>query len=370
MSGFFDEAKEQSIVKATIVSKYFWAWAKVIIPNARARPGKIAYIDLFAGPGRYKDGTKSTPIRILEQASKDDDMRKMLVTYFNDVDADNSHSLQSAIDQLPGIQSLKYPPVVQSEEIGEEIVKTFEQANLIPTLLFVDPWGYKGLSLRLVNSVLKDWGCDCIFFFNYNRINMGLGNEIVEKHMNALFGKERADALRTKLADLPAAERELGIVEAIAEALKEMGGKYVLPFTFRNDGGTRTSHHLIFVSKHFKGYEIMKEIMARESSSAEQGVPSFEYSPATERQPMLFELTRPLDELEGMLLEHFAGKQTTMEQVYQEHNVGRRYVKSNYKEALRNLEASGKIIANPPAQQRPKRKGEVTFADRVIVRFS
>ena len=23
---------------------------------------KIAYIDLFAGPGRYKDGTKSTPL--------------------------------------------------------------------------------------------------------------------------------------------------------------------------------------------------------------------------------------------------------------------------------------------------------------------
>lgn len=26
---FFEETKEQSLVKSTIVSKYFWAWAKV-----------------------------------------------------------------------------------------------------------------------------------------------------------------------------------------------------------------------------------------------------------------------------------------------------------------------------------------------------
>jgi hypothetical protein len=32
---FFDESKEQSLVKSAIVSKYFWAWAKVIMPRSR-----------------------------------------------------------------------------------------------------------------------------------------------------------------------------------------------------------------------------------------------------------------------------------------------------------------------------------------------
>ena len=31
---FFDEQKEQSLVKARIVEKYFRAWAKVIIPTS------------------------------------------------------------------------------------------------------------------------------------------------------------------------------------------------------------------------------------------------------------------------------------------------------------------------------------------------
>jgi len=49
---FFTESSEQSRVKTAIVSKYFWAWAKVVMPSAkRYADNKIAYIDLFAGPG-------------------------------------------------------------------------------------------------------------------------------------------------------------------------------------------------------------------------------------------------------------------------------------------------------------------------------
>jgi len=306
---FFEESREQSIVKATIVSKYFWAWAKVIMSTAKRRGGKIAYLDLFAGPGRYQDGTKSTPLLILQQAIADPDMRNMLVTVFNDKDEKHARELESAIKALVGIETLRYRPVVLNEEVGSEMVKQFQATKLVPTLFFVDPWGYKGLSLQLVNSVLKDWGCDCVFFFNYNRISMGLSNPLVEDHMNSLFGKPRANALRPKLEGLTADDREFMIVEELCRALESSGERrYVLPFRFLNDQATRTSHHLIFVSKHFRGYEIMKSIMAKESSKRDQGVPSFEYNPADERFPRLFDLTAPLDELEDRLLDYFAGK--------------------------------------------------------------
>jgi len=371
MSGnsFFDESQEQSQVKAAIVAKYFWVWAKVIIPSQKSWGNKIAYIDLFAGPGRYKDGTRSTPLLILERAVRDPDIREMLITLFNDRDSNNTQTLSQAIELIPDITSLKYKPEVYNEEVGEEIVKMFEQMRLVPTLFFVDPWGYKGLSLRLINSVLKNWGCDCIIFFNYNRINMGLHNEAVEEHMNALFGKERGDKLRQQLEPLRPFERELTIIEALVEAIKEMGGQYVLPFRFKNARGNRTSHHLIFVSKDVKGYGIMKEIMTKESSSTEQGVPSFEYNPATRSQSLLFELSRPLDDLEGMLLDCFAGQTMTMIEIYDQHNVGKRYIKSNYKNVLSKLEAQGKIRTSPSAEMRKKRNGEPTFGDKVIVTF-
>jgi hypothetical protein len=38
---FFDESSEQSQVKTAIVTKYFKAWAKVMLPRVE----RIAYID-------------------------------------------------------------------------------------------------------------------------------------------------------------------------------------------------------------------------------------------------------------------------------------------------------------------------------------
>ena len=55
----------------------------------------------------------------------------------------------------------------------------------------------------------------------------------------------------------------------------------------------------------------MKDIMARGVSSAEQGVPFFEYNPIDAidawKKQFLFQLSRPLDDLGDMLLDTFAG---------------------------------------------------------------
>lgn len=359
-------------MKTAIVSKYFDAWANVMIPVVKKGPAKrIAYLDLFAGPGRYKDGTTSTPLKILEKAISNSDLSQMLVTIFNDKDADNAKALERAVNQLAGIEKLKHRPEIRNNEVGEEMVKEFASVKLVPTLFFVDPWGYKGLSLQLVNSVLKDWGCDCIFFFNYNRINMGLTNPMVQRHMAALFGDERTEHLRKKLEPLSSADREATIVEELCDALgaqqmsRSQPKRYVLPFGFRNDAGTRTSHHLTFVSKHPRGYEIMKEIMAKESSLHEQGVASFQYSPADVRFPVLFELNRPLDDLQDLLLEHFAGQTLSMNAVYERHNVGRPFISKNYKDALKALEDKDSIVCDPPKAKR--RSG--TFGPDVKVTF-
>jgi hypothetical protein len=194
---------------------------------------------------------------------------------------------------------------------------------------------------------------------------MGLNNEAVEEHMNALFGQQRADQLRPRLLTQSPSERELTIVEELSHALKDNGKRFVLPFRFKNESGKRTSHHLIFVSKHFKGYEIMKGIMSKESSSDSQGVSSFEYNPADKRQPLLFDLSRPIDDLADMLLEAFAGQTLTMQEIYQQHNVGTPYIARNYKEVLQKLELEGRIIANPSAATRKKN----TFGDQVLVTF-
>lgn len=362
---FFEERSDQSEVKARIVQKYFFAWANVIMPTAERRDRKIAYIDLYAGPGRYRDGAASTPLLVLQHAIAHPKMRQMLVALFNDKDENNTATLEKEIASLPGVSNLKFYPSVMCGEVDQDAETYFTETRIIPSFSFIDPFGYKGLSLKIIKGVIKDWGCDCVFFFNYNRINAGINNPVVEKHMNALFTEERANHLRATLTGKSPALREAAILEALVEEIRSLGGKYVLPFTFSRESSSRTSHKLIFVSKHFRGYDIMKGVMAKESSTLEQGVASFRYSPADETMPYLFPLTRPLDELREQLLRTYAGQTWTRDGLYEDHSVNTPYVKSNYNELLQKLEGEGVISVS--SEKANRRKG--TYADHVKITF-
>jgi len=68
-----------------------------------------------------------------------------------------------------------------------------------PSFIFADPCGYKGLSLRLIASALKPFGNDCIFFLNYNRINMKISYAVMNESINAFFETARADQIRKEI---------------------------------------------------------------------------------------------------------------------------------------------------------------------------
>lgn len=160
------------------------------------------------------------------------------------------------------------------------------------------------------------------------------------------------------------------VVQELCDALRQNGSRFVLPFRFKNDNGSRTSHHLIFLSKNFRGYEIMKEIMAKESSDTKGGVANFEYNPRDMhyRQGTLFDLlSRPLDDLQGVLIEQYAGRTIGFLELYEEHSVDRPYIKKNYKEVLRTMFDTGLISAVNLKTNKPPRKG--SFSDEMRITF-
>ena len=364
---FFDKQTRASKLKSDIVSKYFSTWANVM---ASQPTGKIAYLDLFSGPGRYEDGNPSTPLFIIEKTLAHFNLSvcKKMALAFNDSDKDNIEKLKEEIANYPGIEKLEYEPITFNLEIGEDIVKHFENIAQIPTLSFIDPWGYRGLSLSLIRALVKDWGCDCIFFFNYRRINPGIENPALRKPISLLFTRDVLEDLRVEVQSKSPYLREKIILRKVEQVFKEWGMKFVLPFTFKNKRGTRTTHYLIFVTKHPLGYNIMKEIMGRASSCHPQGVPSFEYNPAAAKRAeyQLFELEKPLDELKEILLDDFAGMTIKMQEIFDKHHFGKRYIEKNYKKALLELEAQNKIKTN--REKRRARKG--TFPADMIVTFN
>jgi three-Cys-motif partner protein len=362
---FFRESTEASRVKAEIISKYFSAWATVVSRTTRGE--RIAYVDLFAGRGRYDDGTPSTPLLVLERAIRDPIVREMLVPIFND--RDHAAALRAEIAALPDIGKLKHRPQVDHVDVCEQTAEVFRTISLVPTLAFIDPWGYRGLSRELIQALLKDWGCDCVFFFNYNRINMGLSNQKVARHIEAIFGPAWFSELRDEVPGLRPVRRQRAVLRALKKGLRELGSDYVRPFRFLTPNG-RTSHYLIFVTKGFKGVEIMRDVMAGMSSSQVDGVASFTYDPRPRDEAQLeISPVSPLDELKEKIVQQLPGRTVTVRQLFERHSGDGPYTLKNYQEALRRLEAGGAArITRPSGRQLYAGKATMPENARVTIR--
>jgi three-Cys-motif partner protein len=346
---FFDTPTIASIKKHRIVSNYFGAWANIVLPQTMTHERKLMYVDLFSGPGRYHDGTPSTPLLILQHAINTSTLCDTLQAVFNDENRTFIAELQQHVAALPGIERLRYKPAFRNCTINRDIVPRIQKIN-VPTLFFADPWGYDGVSIDLIQAALLHWGSDFLFFFNYNRINMNLTSDVMNEPINEFFTPERAQQLRQTVAGLRPALREQAILNAMKDAIKSLRAR-TERFTYRNETGTRSTHHLMIASKHREGIARFKEISAKESTRFDDGVPSLEHNPGTDpAQGMLFS---PLVQLENELITTFAGKANlTPEQIYHEHHNGKPYVLKNYRQAILNLEANGAVTVDPPRAAR------------------
>jgi three-Cys-motif partner protein len=353
---FFETQHTPSQVKSAIASDYFEPWSRIM--TKRARQSVIGYADLFAGRGRFEDGSESTPMFIARKAVAEPGLRNALKTFFNDKDPDEIRGLQQEIAGIPGIERLVHAPRFSHEAVSPDIAGRLLEFRVIPTFLFADPFGYMGISLKLLRLVLENQKSEALIFFNTNRINAGISNEFVREHIDALFGPKRAEAVRAKVAGLHGDDRERIILDSFQEGLKAIGFPYVLRFRFLSRTADRTSHHLVHCSRHPLAEKIMKEVMDRYSVKSFDGVPLFEIPQADFGQQSLFEEPLPPVDLAQELLGRFSAQTLTLPDVMLRHSPGTPYIERNYRAALFYLIDQGKVTCNPPADEMPLRKGK------------
>ncbi len=365
---FFEAQLPPSKIKALIVSDYFLAWSRII----RGDLTKIGYLDFYSGPGKYGDGSDSTPLLILKHALKDPVLTKILVTFFNDLETEKIDKLKEHIYALPNIGTLKFQPMFRNLKVDKDVELELAKTKLIPTLVFIDPYGYKGLSLSFIGHAIKDWGCDCILFFNYNRINAAITNPAFTENINALFGKEVAENLRNVIPKIKPDKREEKIMETFAQCLQKVQGFYSIKFKFYQKHKCKTSHFLILITKNVKGYSLMKEVMHKFSDKIDN-VASFEYNPVgrpTVINTLFGPSYDPIGKLGNQLLESFKGKTITMKEIYIANNIGKPYIAANYKSALLRLEDEGKIKTVPERSKRKPHLGKPSMGDNVVITFN
>lgn len=350
--GFFDNApRDSSRVKRQIVIEYFDYYMRVM-----ARNGKTAgYVDLFAGPGIYGGGEESIPIIICKQVVSDPRLRASVKLWFNEGDPGNFEELKANIAAVDGIATLANMPRITSHVISESFGSRL-RAMRTPSFIFADPCGYKGLSLRLIASALKPFGNDCVFFLNYNRINMKINYAVMNESINGFFEAARADQVREEIRSIQSPQaREDVILAAVTKALKEDADAHSLTFGFRTREGGGTSHHLIYATKNAKAQNQMKRIYTKASSDQADGVGSLDYDPR-DAEPRTISLFSPMEEVRQRLMQVFAGRTLTFDEIIQA-EADTRFTDTAYRNALLELETEARVTVNPPADQRRLQPG-------------
>jgi three-Cys-motif partner protein len=371
---FFSAQRNASAIKTKIVVDYFGVWANIM--KRATRSGKIAYFDFYSGPGTYDDLTESTPLQIMRTILGDEQLRKITLTIFEDKSPDAVHSLSRGLSALEGIASLAHEPSIsEGESMRKQVEEVFKTQAIIPTFMFLDPFGYAGLTRELMQAILKDWGCEIVFYFNFNRINGALRNPKVRSHMDKLFGRERVGNAQATLNDAPdEATRERIVLGALREALYDIGAKHVLAYGFRKTTGA-LGHHLVFATKNSSpAQRIMKDIMSRASSVIDaDGVGSFEFNPAHDGSVLLIDQDKPpMMQLCDDLLETFRGQALTVTQVYEHHNETTPFTLKNYQDALRILAYDRRAVTVARGELMPLTRANVSnrhMSDKYTITF-
>ncbi|WP_037845769.1 three-Cys-motif partner protein TcmP [Streptomyces sp. NRRL F-6628] len=149
-SPFFVSKKAAAVLKHAILDKYVVPFASKV--GKYAPDGRVVYLDGYAGPGRYDDGTPGSPALILESAAAIADFRK-LDCYFIEKNRKNFQSLSQLVAEARG-QGLAAHAL--QGRVERHLDHVLEAAQGSPLFAFLDPFGlgitFEALTERIFGS--------------------------------------------------------------------------------------------------------------------------------------------------------------------------------------------------------------------------
>jgi three-Cys-motif partner protein len=256
------EADPHTLAKIEIMRGYLRLWFTILGPSFK----HLAYIDGFAGPGRYSNSTEGSPVAALEAAMAAIAAKKELESVqfsflFVEKREDFVESLRSVIS------AINHPPNIKiSIEQGLFADKAHQYlsrpgADKIPAFAFVDPFGATGVPFNIIGNLLSRRSCELLLNLDSDGIARVLAAQDSQKNqenLTSLFGDDSWRNLNRGLSQSALSAQILDLYKTKLRALPNV--KYVFTFTMNSRNG-KLNYHLLFASQHHLGLEKMKEAM-------------------------------------------------------------------------------------------------------------
>ena len=346
---YYDECTEHKKVKSEIASAYLFPWANIVGQHAK----ELHYLDLFSGRGEFKDKSPATPLhvfdKIQEASIKIPWLLDILQVSFYEGKKAYYDVLLKSLKSHNVYSRLKHEPLIKPQKIDAKFIAEISGQIKDATYSFIDPYGYSDISLDLIDGVSKNWGCDCLFYLSISGLVRNIQDPEKEESVTQFFGANALKRVKQSIAIKPE-QIPLSkiIMSEIKNSLRSGSRKYrVIEYCVEFDNVRRESHYLMFISKHKRGFEIMRDIMLKRGILDNQGYPFLGFSTTMKEDQIQTELPLPSNSqltFSKRLLADFAKNEIKVEALL-ENCLEREYplADAHVRKLLRFLEIEGKV---------------------------
>ena len=352
--------------KHDILRSYLGGWFPKLTLGGKKR---VLFLDGFAGRGRYNSGEDGSPLIALKTLLEHSHFRMMadreFVFVFIEGTPANAQELEQVIEDFKR-ERAPWPANVKTQVYDSTFEDTAaaligylqeQKASLAPTFAFIDPFGFKGMRMSTIATLLNHPSCEVFINFMIMYVNRFLEQEYMGANMNELFGLD----VPSILAGHDIGTRVSHLHDVYARQLEAVGGfPYVQSFAMKNEHGN-IEYYLFHGTRSTDGVALMKYSMWKLDPL---GHFTFDDRSVSDQLDLGVGAGPDLRPLRAQVLQEFAGRRNvSTAEIKHFANVGTLYLPTHLTKVLRDLHKVEGLIAvhrpHPHAQ----------FADGVTVDF-
>jgi three-Cys-motif partner protein len=261
-------AEAHTKAKIAILKSYLHAWFRILALSRRDQT--ILYVDGFAGPGYYTNHEEGSPLAAVAAAqSTIADLGAQFIARglhcaFIEKDSVRYGILKEALAPHFGQPKLGLSHhhcefVDGIERVRQEVPGPFQGQG--PLFIFADPFGGTGIPLCTFASCMGGGASELLINLDADGIGriFQADNPNRDEQLTDLFGDESWRQTLNQGDPLP--QLSLKILNLYKLRLRTLPGvKHLWSFAMRG-AQDNINYHLVFVTKHSRGLEKMKEAM-------------------------------------------------------------------------------------------------------------
>ena len=323
-----------SAAKHEILRRYLGAWLAILGHGKGGRQwNQLILADGFAGRGEYMEGEPGSPRIMFDRAVQvvEDGHAKQVWIRCSEANSNNFGHLTKVCEGLQHDKVRIEAKEQEFAELGDALATWAEgQASPPPIFVFVDPYGVKGVTLDLLERLLKINRLEVLLTFMVRDPARFLMEGNYQEPMTALFGGDAWQECED------ATNRPECLMLRFREIVNEKGiAKHALPFCVYEDERRTVLYYLVHLTNSDLGMREMKEAMVKKSGD-------MTFWPVTVRDPNQLELEvaeeKPYPTLQNYLAEKYAGRTLTFEELLNlDYPLDHGWIESHYRWAVRGM---------------------------------